>query len=47
MTSINVLKEAKEKGSPWDQAKGYDTFSPVSEFLPVEKVKDPQNLDLW
>jgi acylpyruvate hydrolase len=47
MTSINVLKEAKEKGLPWDQAKGYDTFSPVSEFLPVEKVKDPQNLDLW
>jgi acylpyruvate hydrolase len=47
MTARNHQQEAKEKGLPWDQAKGYDTFAPVSEFLPVDKVEDPQNLGLW
>lgn len=47
MTSRTLQQEAKEKGLPWAQAKGYDTFAPVSEFIPKEKVSDPQNLELW
>jgi acylpyruvate hydrolase len=47
MTARNLQAEAKEKGLPWDQAKGFDTFAPVSEFIPVSKVKDPHNLELW
>lgn len=47
MTARDLQQEAKSKGLPWAQAKGYDTFAPVSEFIPKEKVKDPQDLELW
>jgi len=39
--------EAKKAGLPWSAAKGYDTFTPVGRFLPVEAVPRPQNVRLW
>lgn len=41
LTARNVQQEAKEKGLPWSVAKGFDTFCPVSEFVPREKLPDP------
>lgn len=46
MTARNLQNEAKKKGHPWSVAKGYDTFCPVSQFIPGEAV-DPENCTLW
>ncbi|KAK7545676.1 hypothetical protein IWX49DRAFT_333892 [Phyllosticta citricarpa] len=50
MTARNVQEEAKRKGLPWDIAKGFDTFLPISSPLmrSVSKYRDldPHNLHL-
>jgi len=38
--------KAREEGNTWDLSKGIDTFGPMSEPVPIEKVGDVQNLDL-
>jgi len=35
MTARNLQDEAKKGGLPWSVAKGYDTFCPISDFLPA------------
>ncbi|KAJ1933231.1 hypothetical protein EC988_009189, partial [Linderina pennispora] len=47
LTARNVQDEAKKKGLPWSAAKGYDTFTPVGEFIPTSQIRDPQNVRLW
>lgn len=47
MTARNFQNVAKKAGLPWSAAKGYDTFCPVSSYIPKSKVRDPQNLNLW
>lgn len=34
-------------GLPWSIAKGFDTSCPVSDFIPLDNIPDPQNIDLW
>ena len=46
MTARNVQDEAKKKGLPWTIAKGFDTFLPLSRFVPKEKIPDPYNVQL-
>ena len=46
MTARNVQDEAKKKGLPWSIAKGFDTFLPVSKFIPRERIPDPYNVEL-
>ena len=46
MTARNLQSEAKTKGHPWSVAKGYDTFCPVSEFIPAERL-DCSRCSLW
>eukprot|EP01097_Dermamoeba_algensis_P003579 TRINITY_DN2473_c0_g1_i1.p1 TRINITY_DN2473_c0_g1~~TRINITY_DN2473_c0_g1_i1.p1 ORF type:complete len:138 (-),score=29.61 TRINITY_DN2473_c0_g1_i1:102-515(-) len=47
LTARNLQNEAKTKGLPWTQAKGYDTFCPLSnKYLSKESVKNPDNLVL-
>ncbi|EIN04431.1 hypothetical protein PUNSTDRAFT_55476 [Punctularia strigosozonata HHB-11173 SS5] len=46
MTGRNVQNEVKKKGLPWTTAKGFDTFTPISSFIPKDAVSDPQNLRL-
>ncbi|VVT56158.1 uncharacterized protein SAPINGB_P004869 [Magnusiomyces paraingens] len=46
LTARNVQNEAKKKGLPWSIAKGFDTFLPLSEFIPKEKISDPHNVTL-
>ncbi|KAG8929796.1 hypothetical protein FRC00_001416, partial [Tulasnella sp. 408] len=47
MTARNMQEVVKKAGLPWSTVKGFDTFTPISEFIPKSSVKDPHNLKLW
>ena len=47
MTARNVQDEAKKKGLPWTIAKGFDTFCPISEYIPKSLIPDPHNAELY
>lgn len=47
MTARDIQADIKKKGHPWLLAKCWDTFCPVSDFIPKEEVVDPANLSLW
>ncbi|KAL8694051.1 MAG: hypothetical protein Q9218_001229 [Villophora microphyllina] len=47
MTARNTQDEAKKKGLPWSIAKGFDTFLPISDFIPKTRIADPHNVVLW
>ncbi|KAI9025907.1 hypothetical protein CLU79DRAFT_743684 [Phycomyces nitens] len=47
MTARNLQNEAKKQGLPWSAAKGFDTFTPISEFIPKDSIPDTSNVDLW
>lgn len=32
---------------PWSASKGYDTFCPIGDFIPKDKLADPSNVELW
>lgn len=44
MTLRDVQGELKKKGLPWEQAKGFDTSCPLSDFVSAATVGDPQHL---
>ncbi|KAI0822812.1 hypothetical protein BC628DRAFT_1340573 [Trametes gibbosa] len=46
MTARNVQEEIKSKCLPWTVAKGFDTFTPISSYIPKEQVADAANLSL-
>lgn len=47
MTARNTQNEAKKKGLPWDIAKGFDTFLPMSDIIPKSKIPDPHNIAVY
>ncbi|EIM89640.1 uncharacterized protein STEHIDRAFT_108334 [Stereum hirsutum FP-91666 SS1] len=47
MTARNIQEEVKKKGLPWTTNKGFDTFTPVGDFIPKSEVADPHNLSIW
>ena len=44
-TARDLQNEMKEKGLPWEIAKGFDYSAPVSEFVPVSEFKDINSMD--
>jgi acylpyruvate hydrolase len=44
-TARDLQQKAKDKGLPWAIAKGFDGSAPISEFLPISKFKDLQNIN--
>ncbi len=46
LTLRDVQSAQKEKGLPWEIAKGFDTSCPLSDFVPADQVSDPHNLQL-
>jgi 5-carboxymethyl-2-hydroxymuconate isomerase len=46
LTLRDLQTELKEKGLPWDIAKGFDTACPISAFVPADRVTTPNNLEL-
>ncbi|KAF8516966.1 hypothetical protein BU17DRAFT_76551 [Hysterangium stoloniferum] len=47
MTARNMQDAVKKRGLPWTASKGFDTFTPVSAFIPKSMVSDPHNLNIW
>lgn len=47
MTARNVQDEAKKKGLPWDIAKGFHTFLPISNPIPKSTIPDPYAAELY
>ena len=43
-TARDLQNEMKERGLPWEIAKGFDYSAPISEFIPLEKFKDIHDL---
>ena len=39
-TARDVQKQCKEKGHPWEIAKGFDNSAVLSRFVPIERVVD-------
>jgi 5-carboxymethyl-2-hydroxymuconate isomerase len=46
LTLRDVQTRQKDKGLPWEIAKGFDTSCPLSDFTPADQVGDPNNLQL-
>lgn len=46
VTARDLQSKAKQAGGPWAVAKGFDTFAPLSQFVPAEEIQDPQDLTL-
>lgn len=44
VTARDLQKQAKDQGLPWTLAKGFDTFAPLSAFVPREDVHDWKSL---
>jgi len=47
MTARNAQNEAKKKGLPWDIAKGFDTFLPMSDIIPKSAIPDPHDIEIF
>jgi acylpyruvate hydrolase len=47
MTARNAQNEAKKKGLPWDIAKGFDTFLPLSNIISKSAIPDPHNVEIY
>ena len=43
-TARDLQQECKEKGLPWEIAKGFDQSAAISEFIPIESLSDPGNI---
>lgn len=46
VTARDVQTEARKAGLPWALAKGMDTFAPLGERVPLDRVPDLRSLDL-
>jgi len=44
-TARDLQNELKQKGLPWDLAKGFDSSAPISEFINISEIKDLSNLN--
>lgn len=44
LTARDLQKQAKQSGTPWSIAKGFDTFAPLGDLVDAAAVGDPQTL---
>ena len=47
MTCPETFFYARERRLSWSICKGFDTSTPVGDFVPKDAVPDPQNLNLY
>ncbi len=43
-TARDLQNEMRDKGLPWEIAKGFDYSAPVSSFIPLSELRDPGNI---
>lgn len=43
-TARDVQDRLKQKGQPWEIAKGFDGSAPLGQFVPLSELPDPQNI---
>ena len=46
VTARDLQNSSKKTRGPWAIAKGFDTFAPLSSFVPADRVPDPGDLEL-
>ncbi|SHJ77256.1 5-carboxymethyl-2-hydroxymuconate isomerase [Malonomonas rubra DSM 5091] len=46
LTLRDLQSELKDKGLPWEIAKGFDTSCPLSDFVPAAQVDNPNDIRL-
>lgn len=46
LTLRDLQSQLKEKGLPWEIAKGFDTSCPLSDFVPADQIANPNAVDL-
>lgn len=44
-TARDIQQQCKEKGLPWEKAKGFDHSAVISSFIPISELKDHQNIE--
>jgi 2-keto-4-pentenoate hydratase/2-oxohepta-3-ene-1,7-dioic acid hydratase in catechol pathway len=44
-TARDLQREAQEKGTPWEKAKGFDRSAPISSFFPLSEFNDIKDLN--
>lgn len=47
LTSRDIQNEARDKGLPWAEAKGYDTFAPIGPEAVPSGAMDPGGRRIW
>jgi len=47
ITAMDKIKLCASKGLPWTMGKCWDTFTPISEFIPKESIPDPHDVNMW
>ncbi len=45
LTLRDVQSRLKKSGYPWELAKAFEQSAPLGEYVPLQKIRDPQNLD--
>ncbi|MFN8208780.1 MAG: fumarylacetoacetate hydrolase family protein [Bacteroidales bacterium] len=43
-TARDLQQKAKEKGLPWEIAKAFEGSAPVSKFIPISSLDNPENI---
>lgn len=43
-TARDIQQKCKEKGLPWEIAKGFDNSAPISKLISIEELKDKKNI---
>jgi 2-keto-4-pentenoate hydratase/2-oxohepta-3-ene-1,7-dioic acid hydratase in catechol pathway len=43
-TARDVQDRLKQKGQPWEIAKGFDRSAPISKWIPLDELRDPTDI---
>lgn len=46
VTARDIQQKAKDRSHPWSMAKGFDTFAPISTFMPIQPNTDFGSMDI-
>ncbi|MEM0492915.1 MAG: fumarylacetoacetate hydrolase family protein [Candidatus Thermoplasmatota archaeon] len=46
ITARDIQNELKKQGLPWDVAKSFDTFAPISDVVLKEHIPNPNNIEI-